>query len=125
MTTSHTGIVIGVIIRVIFDVHPVVLCCVPIGESIVPSVVAGDVKMVESPHPLLCRVSIGLKHSRLERRQITGFLEPADVEMRHIVSLCREFPPGFVRDAGRELIVSKLGPARAWRISARAIRLHW
>ena len=81
--------------------------------------------MIESPHPLLCWVTIGLKHSRLERRQITVFLEPAYVEMRHLVSLCREFPPGFVRDAGRELIVSELGPARAWRISARSVRLHW
>jgi hypothetical protein len=80
----------------------------------------------ESLHPLLCRVAIGLKHSRLEPWHITGFLESADVEMLHLVSLCREFPPGFVRDAGgrRELIVSELRPARAWRILAWSVRLH-
>jgi hypothetical protein len=118
--------VIWVIIRVILDVHPVLLSCVPIAQVVVPRVVAADVKMVESPHPLHCWVAIGLKHARLERWQITVFLEPADVEMNHLLSLCREFPPGFVGDAGgmRELIVSELGPQRAWRILARSIHLH-
>ena len=53
------------------------------------------------------------------------FLESMLVEMRHLFSLCRKFPPGFVGDGMRELIVSELGPPRAWWIHARSVRLHW
>jgi hypothetical protein len=133
MMTSHKGIFlieVVIVIRVIivhqWTVYPVAPSSVAFAESFVP-VVAADVEMVKSSHSLFFRVAMGLKHTRLKRRQITGFLESADVEMRHLLSLCREFPPGVVGDAGgmRELIVSKLSPQRAWRISTRSIRLTW
>ena len=56
---------------------------------------------------------------------VSVFLESADVEMRHLLSLCSKFAPGFVGNGMRELIVSELGPARAWRIPARSVRLNW
>ena len=127
MTTSHKGIVIRIIIRVILDVHPVALSVLPFAESVVPSLVSlGDVKMVESPHSLLCRVTIGLKHARLERRHITVFPESADVEMCHPLPLGRKFLPRLLggADGMRELIVPKLRPARARGILARSVRLH-
>jgi hypothetical protein len=68
--TSHKGILIGVVIRVIiahqWTIHPVAPSSVPFAESFVP-VVAADVEMVKSSHSLFLRVAMGLKHTRLKR----------------------------------------------------------
>jgi hypothetical protein len=62
---------------------------------------------------------------RCVQGHVSVFLEPADVEMRHLLSLRHQFCPGAVGDGMRELIVSEFGPARAWGILARSIRLQW
>jgi hypothetical protein len=127
MTPPKGFFLIDVVIRVIifhqWTVHPVAPSSVPLAESVVPILVAlGDVKMVESSHPLLCWVAIGLKRPRLERWHITVFLESADVELRHSSPLLNEAGVRSVSYRLAKKVVPKLGKLWAWRVLARSVR---